>query len=101
MTRLNNSTQQAQNIIHDFNYYVTMGNGAKSIFTAYGRMSQKKIDTFNRIEQRAKATEGYNHDLVVGGHNSNFYSTLYSFTDKDGHRHIVKDTYANTFEIVL
>lgn len=100
MKRLNANTQQAQAIVNDYRYYVKLGNGAGHIFNAYERPSKRKVNTYDEIEKRAKTTEGYNHDLTVAGHNSNFYSTVYTFTDGEG-LHIVKDTYANTYEVVV
>lgn len=73
-------------------------NKGANLHQAYaGKVSQEKYDSFNKIEERAQHTEGYNHDLKVVASSSWFYSTMYTFTDDKGWTFIVYDTHANTF----
>ena len=96
-TRINPTTKKAAAIVDEWTRHRF---DRLSIHGAYGRPSSEKVSSYEAIERRAYATEGYNHDLTVTGAGSHFYSTVYSFTDGEG-LHIVKDTKCNTFEVVL
>lgn len=96
MTIINANTKKGQNIIRE------LGSARiRDIFQAYARPSTAKIRSFNAIKERANETEGYNGDLAITGANSNFYSTIYSVTDLDGVTTIIKDTYADTYAVVV
>ena len=97
-TKVNPNTQKAAEIIRTWNYYK---NDHRTIFDAYDRPSQIKIRTAEEIENRAKATAGYNWDFSVAGAGSFQYSTVYSFTDEQERTHIIKDTHANTYEVII
>ena len=97
MTRLNPSTKKAAAIVSEWRYN---RNRHASIHDAYGRPSPRKVSTYEDIARRAAKTPGYNHDLTVTGAGSNFYSTVYSFTDEEG-THVIKDTYANAYEVII
>ena len=96
MTKLNTNTKKAQAIIAE----LTRNTELHSIYDAYDRPSDRKVASFTEIRERAMATPGYNHDLHVTGHNSSFYSTIYSYT-VDGTTFVVKDTHADTYLVEL
>lgn len=96
MTKVKANTQKGQSIIRDLQY----NRNVTDIYDAYGRPSAEKVRTFRDIERRAENTEGYNGDLHITGAGSSFYSTIYSYT-VDGITTIVKDTYANTYCVIL
>ena len=96
MTKLNANTKKAQAIIAE----LTWNTDLHSIYDAYDRPSSRKVETFTEIRERATATPGYNHDLHVTGHNSCFYSTIYSYT-VDGTTFIVKDTASDTYLVEI
>ena len=91
MTKINKGTKKAAEIIAD-----TLRD-LGSIFEAYGRCSNAKIQAWEEIKERAENTSGYNHDLHVCGKCTSNYSTVYTFTDENGKRFAVKDTWTNTF----
>lgn len=75
---LNPTTEKA--IKYNANYQLTTkGN---SIFTAYGRPSQKKINAFGRCEQLMKDLKGTN--MRVTGAGSHFFSCAFKFNFKGG-----------------
>lgn len=94
MTEIKNTTKKALGIMNDLLY-----RGYDDIYSAYGRPSYYKVNAWREIEERARATSGYNHDLHIVGASSHFFSTVYSYTEEDGTLCIVKDTHANTFII--
>lgn len=91
MTEIKKTSQRGQRIIEEYE-----GWGRGDIYSAYDRPSSTKVYEYNKIQERAWATPGYNHDLKVVGANSFNFSTIYSYTDEAG-THIVKDTVSNTF----
>ena len=91
------TTKKAADIIATFNRCKYDHAG---IYDAYGRPSCYKVAAFNEIQERARNTAGYNHDLTVCGAGSSFFSTIYSYTDENG-MHIVKDTPSNTFVVTV
>jgi hypothetical protein len=97
-TKVNPNTQKGQGIIWDYNHYK---NAHRNIYQAYARPSYAKVTSCEAIEARARATAGYNGDFSVAGASSMFYSTVYSFTDEQGRTHIIKDTHANTYEVII
>lgn len=96
-TLIKAGTKKAESIMHEWDYYKSRH---RDIYDAYGRPSSVKVRTFKDIESRARETDGYNHDLTVTGAGSSFYSTMYSYTDAAG-THIIKDTYANIYELII
>ena len=96
-TKVNPNTQRAAEIVSTWNHYK---NAHRTIWDAYGRPSNAKIRTCEEIQNRARNTAGYNGDFSVAGAGSSFYSTVYSFTDDAG-THVIKDTYANTYEVII
>ncbi len=95
MKAINKSTKKYDEIVWKWEHC----NKGKNLFEAYSsKVSEEKYNTFNKIEERAMTTEGYNHDLKVVAASSWYYSTMYSFTLK-GITFIVYDTYNNTFVI--
>lgn len=96
MTKVNANTKKGMDIIHDYEY--AQRKDERSIFDAYARPSETKIETFTLIRERAWRTDGYNYDIAICGHNTSSYSTVYSYT-VDGVRYIVKDTKENTFVV--
>jgi hypothetical protein len=95
MTDVKATTQKGKAIIWDYDHA-----NHQTIWDAYNRPSSTKVSTYLDIKDRAEATEGYNYDLSVAGAGSNFYSTVYSYTE-NGALNIIKDTYANTYRVVL
>lgn len=92
MTTIKKGTRKAQEMFNDLGRNTL----CTSIYDAYDRPSQRKVETFTEIRQRAWDTDGYNHDLHVFGHNTSTYSTIYSYT-QDGKTYIVKDTKSYTY----
>ena len=90
------TTKQGQGIIHDLHTRY----GHDDIWDAYTRPSAAKVRAWRQIEATATTTPGYNHDLQIVGASSHFFSTVYSYTDADG-QHIIKDTHANTYEVII
>ena len=66
------------------------------LFTAYEKPSHKKITAWLEIQERAKATPGYNNDLHIIGHSYHNYSTGYTYTE-NGKTYAVKDTKSYTY----
>ena len=91
MTTIKKGTKNYDAFIWEYN---RCNNG--DIYDAYKSPSPAKVRSYKDIENRAKDTNGYNHDLKVTGKSSNFYSTMYTFTE-NGKKYLVKDTYANTY----
>lgn len=92
MTTIRKGTRKALDMICDLG----RNREQTDIYDAYERPSRRKVETFNEIKMRAFATDGYNHDLHVCGHNTSTYSTIYSFT-QDGRTFAVKDTKSYTY----
>lgn len=95
MENIKTTTKLGQAITKD---HERKGYGA--IDQAYGRPSGRKVRAYNDIWFRAKNTAGYNNDLRVISRNSNFFSTIYSYT-VDGITTIVKDTPSHIYSVTL
>lgn len=95
-TKVNATTQKGQAIIWDYEHA-----RYADIEDAYERPSNAKRHAFNDIWFRATQTPGYNHDLRVAGRSSHQFSTVYSFTDADGRKNIVKDTRDHVYLVTL
>lgn len=94
-TDLNPGTKKAAYLIWD-EAHANRGD----IWEAYAKPSAAKVNSYRAIEQRAIETPGYNHDLRVVGASCHSYSTVYTYTDKNGLTYIVKDTKANTYRTI-
>lgn len=94
MTKINKGTKKYDAIMWTFK------NAFKghTIFDAYTSPSQKKVSSFLEIENRAKNTAGYNHDLKISAAGCQNYSTIYSYTENNT-TFIIYDTKSNTFVI--
>lgn len=75
--------------------------GDTDIYDAYDRPSRRKVFCFNEIKDRAESTNGYNYDLHITGTNSSYFSTIYSYTEPNGDKVVIKDTYANTYKVII
>ena len=95
MTEIKATTKAGQAIINELKW-----SKGRDIYEAYNNPSPAKVQSFRAIERRALETEGYNHDLHIVGANSNFYSTIYTYT-QDGTTYAIKDTYANTYTVAM
>ena len=88
MIKVNASTKEGKSIIALFNSdYWNKG----TIYDAYNKPSSRKIQAYTAILNRARGTEGYNHDLKVVAAGCQTFSTMYSYTDAEG-THVVYDT---------
>ena len=97
MKELKNTTKAAQAIINEFN---RANRQRKTIYQAYSKPSYRKVSAYNEIAHRASNTPGYNNDLTVSGTSSNFFSTLYSYTEA-GKTYLIKDTASNIYKVAL
>ena len=98
MQYVKQGTKKAQALCEEFDYYINRGMGSCNIWRAYDKPSWTKVKAWYEIESRCNSDKGYQHDLRVTGHNSNFFSTMYSTIDEDtGEIIIVKDTAYGTY----
>ena len=81
-------TQKASDIISDYNYY--FNRGYLSIYNAYSKPSQRKINAFNNNLKMIKTIDS-NGALYVGGFNCNMF-TLYASVKHNKKRYILKIT---------
>lgn len=93
-TEIKNNTKKAADIVAD------RFNDLGSIFEAYESPSTKKVRAYNDIEDRAKATPGYNNDLHVCSAGCQTFSTVYTYTE-DSKTYVVKDTPSYTYRVEL
>ena len=98
MTEIKNTTKAGQAIISEYKY--NTNKGRRTIYQAYSRPSYRKVNAYNEIARRANETAGYNNDLTVSGKSSNFFSTLYSYTEA-GKTYIIKDTANNIYKVEI
>lgn len=93
MVEIKQNTKKAAEMIDDLNRSYYRG---WSFWDVYGRASDTKRRAWEQIEDRARNTPGYEHNLHITGASSHFFSTIYSYIE-DGVRHIIKDTASYTY----
>lgn len=89
------STRKGQNLI---NAFVNSKRG-DSIFKAYAKPSQKKIEAFYEIKKEMQDTNGYG--LRITGAGSDFFSCAYKLVDPEGKTYLIYHTHVNRFAILL
>jgi hypothetical protein len=92
MTKINQNTKAANHMVYDLMHNTSR----RTIWDAYTRPSDAKVNSYEAIRARALNTPGYNRDLHIAGAGSHNYSTVYSYTI-DGKTYVVKDTKSNTY----
>lgn len=60
----------------------------ETIYDAYSKPSETKVETYNAIKARCYREGGY--DLTVRGHNCHFYTTMYKVCS-EGTEYLVVD----------
>lgn len=89
------STQKGRNLIRAFRN-TTKGD---SIFKAYAKPSQKKIEAFFEIKKEMQDVDGYG--LRITGAGSDFFSCAYKLVDPEGKTYLIYHTHVNRFAILL
>ena len=98
-TKVNAGTKQAHHMLWDLKY--AKESNITSILDAYNKCSQDKIDSFCKIDERARIKQGAKC-VYIAGHGCTFYSTIYTLTVIDENTNeywtaVIKDTYQNTY----
>jgi hypothetical protein len=92
-TKLNRNTKQAERVIHMYEY-TRKGN---SIYTAYGKPSDKKVDAFNEIKSEMERVKGFN--MRITGAGSDVFSCAYQVKDGSDITYLIYHTPSNRFVI--
>ena len=95
VTYVNPNTKKAQHMI---NAFINSRRG-DSIFKAYAKPSQKKIEAFYEIEREMRDVDGYG--MRITGAGSDIFSCAYKLVDPEGHTYLIYHTPCNRFAIKL
>lgn len=102
MTKVNNGTKKAEELIHDMfrSYYK-----GKTLYDVYSRCSSKKVQSWEAIKRECERLDGEN--LHITGAGSHFYSCIYAYpvinpeTGEITDMVIRKETASNTYELTM
>ena len=92
-TKVNRNTKAAEGIIHKYEY-TKKGN---SIYTAYGKPSQRKVEAFFEIKREMEKVNGFN--MRITGAGSDVFSCAYQVKDGSEITYLIYHTPNNRFAI--
>lgn len=93
VTWINPTTKQAKRVIHMYEYT----RKGDSIFKAYGRPSDRKIDAFNHILKEMSDVGGF--AMRITGAGCDVFSCAYQVKDGSGITYLVYHTPSNRFAV--
>lgn len=93
VTWINRNTQKGERVIHMYDYT----RKGDTIYKAYGRPSQRKVDAFNEIVKEMSSVGGYS--MRITGAGSDVFSCAYKVKDGSGITYLVYHTPDNRFAI--
>ena len=93
VTWINRTTQKAERIIHMYEYTKK----GDSIYTAYIKPSQRKINAFNVILQEMQSVGGFN--MRITGAGTDVFSCAYQVKDGSDITYLVYHTPSNRFAV--
>lgn len=95
VTLLNPNTKQAKSCLHKYNFTQK----GSSIFTAYGKPSNRKVQAFNEIKKEMETVGGWG--MRITGAGSDIFSCAYKVNCDDGKDYLIYHTPCNRFAICL